>query len=257
MSERMEHVEIPSAGETLRGMIHYPEAPSYPAPFPAVVLSHGFTGNRVEAHGLFVRAARAFTARGMAAVRFDFRGSGESDGEFHFMTVSREVEDLLSILAWLDGRKELNPSRTALLGFSLGGLVATLAASRWKRAKGLCLWSPLADLSGWIRTKVDLAAVERLPPDGYVELWGNRVGKQFITEAAAFPPIHDIALSPLSTLVVHGTGDSVVPLTDGELYARTFRADLRPIDGANHTYDLERWQMELLRTTADWLVRVL
>ena len=61
----------------LYGMLHRPEGAG---PHPAVMILHGFTGQRIEPHRLFVKLARQLVAAGIAALRFDFRGSGESEG---------------------------------------------------------------------------------------------------------------------------------------------------------------------------------
>jgi len=60
-------------GQRLYGMLHRPEGVAIA---PAVVLCHGFTGQRIESHRLFVKMARDLAAHGIAALRFDFRGSG-------------------------------------------------------------------------------------------------------------------------------------------------------------------------------------
>ena len=73
----------------LRGMVHHP---GY-SPHPAVILYHGFTGNRMESKFLFVQFARRLAAEGWGCVRFDFSGCGESDGEFKEMTLGREIEE--------------------------------------------------------------------------------------------------------------------------------------------------------------------
>ena len=61
--------EFLSAGQRVVATLHLP--PTGPA--PGVVMCHGFTGHRIEAHFLFVKAARALCAAGLAVLRFDFR----------------------------------------------------------------------------------------------------------------------------------------------------------------------------------------
>src|SRR5512135_3017139 len=107
-------VEFASGGEAVFGVLHVPEA----VPSPGVVMCHGFTGNKSEAHRLFVGAARSFCARGLAVLRFDFRGSGDSGGEFREMTVSREVEDAGAALDFLSGRREVTGRGLGVLGLS-------------------------------------------------------------------------------------------------------------------------------------------
>ena len=60
---RQEPVVFENEGQKLFGTVHVPDPPHLP-PFPALVMLHGFTGNRIEAHQLFVKAARRFAAAG-------------------------------------------------------------------------------------------------------------------------------------------------------------------------------------------------
>jgi alpha/beta superfamily hydrolase len=123
-------------------MLHLPAAaPNRPT--PAVVLFHGFTGHRMEAHGIFVKCSRALAKAGIASLRFDFYGSGESDGEFREMTLRGEIADGRAAVDFLRGQAGIDPERVGLLGLSLGGAVAaTLAPS--VHAKVLVLWSAVA-----------------------------------------------------------------------------------------------------------------
>jgi pimeloyl-ACP methyl ester carboxylesterase len=81
-------VEFQSGRNTLRGMLHLPGGPGRHA---CVMLCHSFTGNRLESHFLFVTIAPALDAAGLACLRFNFAGSGESDGDFVDMTTAGEV----------------------------------------------------------------------------------------------------------------------------------------------------------------------
>ena len=66
---------------------------------PALLICHGFTGDKVENHFIFVKMARRLADAGFFAMRFDFRGSGESEGDFSDMTVPAEIDDARVALA--------------------------------------------------------------------------------------------------------------------------------------------------------------
>ncbi len=113
-----------------------------------VILCHGFTGTKVESGRLFVQTARAFREAGIDALRFDFWGSGESEGEFNQMTPNTQVRDALAVLSW--GRRRYG--KVALLGLSFGGATAICATHQAKAAQkpdALLTWSSVPSLRWW------------------------------------------------------------------------------------------------------------
>jgi len=163
--------------QQLVGMIHTPDRDK---PSPAVLMLHGFTGNRMESHFLFVKMARRLAAAGYTAMRFDFRGSGESQGNFWEMTVPGEIDDARAALAWLRQHPAVDPERVILLGLSMGGAVAASVAGEDSDIVGLILWSAVADFGDVSRS------VQPLPddappllgplPDGRFDLGGLLLG---------------------------------------------------------------------------------
>src|ERR1035441_774266 len=105
-------------GQKLYGMLHLPKGKG---PAPALSMFHGFTGNRFEPHQLFVKTARRLAKDGIAVLRFDFRGSGESEGDFKDITVPGEIEDGRESLNFLSAQPEVDPNRLGILGLSMGG----------------------------------------------------------------------------------------------------------------------------------------
>lgn len=139
MLERQIHFD--NEGQRLYGMMHLPERPGL---HPGVILLHGFTGNSKESHFMFVKAARDFARNGLVALRFDFRGSGDSEGAFVDMTAPDEISDAVAALDFLSVQSEVDEERMGLLGLSLGGCVAACTAGVDARVKSLVLWSAAA-----------------------------------------------------------------------------------------------------------------
>ena len=106
----------------LNGVLHSPA--NSDALCPAVVLFHGFTGTKVEPHRIFVKTARELTALGFYALRFDFRGSGDSGGDFSEMTISGEISDAIKSIDVLTAMQGVDPERIGILGLRMGGGVA-------------------------------------------------------------------------------------------------------------------------------------
>ena len=89
-------------GQQIVGMLHLPEGRGR---VPAALLMHGFTGTKVESHRLFVKISRALAEHGIASLRFDYRGSGDSAGDFEEMTIRSEIADALEAVRFLARHK--------------------------------------------------------------------------------------------------------------------------------------------------------
>ena len=236
----MEYVEFVSRGYTLRGMFH----PCFDnkSASPAVILCHGFTGHKIEAHFLFVTIARYLQSKGIAVLRFDFAGSGESDGEFSDVTISGEVDDASAALDYLIGRNDVDSGRIGLAGLSLGGGVAALLAERRKDdVQALALLSAVASparIISFIRTgKFET----QLANWGYLDFGGLKVSRKFLQDAEHHDPAGAIAQFPKPVLIVHGDEDNTVPLSEAQTFQQARNQSSAPtqveiIKGATHTY---------------------
>jgi alpha/beta superfamily hydrolase len=198
------------------------------------------TGTRIEAHFLFVKAARALCAAGMNVLRFDFRGSGESDGGFEEMTIEGEVADALAALERVRAEPTVDPDRVALLGLSLGGLVAACAAARNGAVSALVLWAAVADLMGVFGKRGDWDQVEeRLARDGFVEWGAHRIGRGFFDDCQRVDPLAEVAGYRGPALVVHGSEDASVPVAHARMYMDALAgtdATSYIVQGADHTF---------------------
>ncbi len=120
----------PSEGHVLAGTF---TAPAEGGPFPAVVLISGSgPQDRDEAllgHRPFLVLSDHLTKRGIAVLRFDDRGVGESTGDFATATSRDFTTDALAGVAYLKSREDVDPSRIGLAGHSEGGLIAPMAAA--------------------------------------------------------------------------------------------------------------------------------
>ncbi len=132
-------------GQQVRGTLEVPDGP----PAPTVLLLHGFTGSRNELEiagtneGVLERTARLLAENGYASLRIDFRGSGDSDGEWADTTFSGQIEDAVAAIDWLRTQPSVDGQRLAVLGWSQGGLVASHAAKTRPDLNALILWAPV------------------------------------------------------------------------------------------------------------------
>ena len=247
-------VAFQSEGEDIFGVLHLPEEAGAGERWPGVIMCHGFTGTKVEPHRLFVDAARRFARHGLAALRFDFRGSGDSAGEFREMTVAREIADAKRALDFVSARAEIDASRLGVVGLSLGGCVAACLAGADERVKALALWSATAHPDRIAERTVPAAE------DGEViDYNGLELGREFIEELPRVQPLVRVAKYAGPGLVIHGGCDEIVPPADAREYAAALgeRGHLYVIDGADHVFASLPWKREVIALTRDFLVREL
>ncbi|MDO5046919.1 MAG: alpha/beta fold hydrolase [Anaerococcus sp.] len=133
-------------GSLLRGVINTPDDFDTSKKYPAVIFYHGFGGDRNGRSFFRSQNAKYLTDRGYICVRFDFEGSGESDGSFYDMTVSREEEDAMMVYDFTKIKSFVDKERIYILGHSLGGVIASLIGSKTK-AKKMCLLAPASDMN--------------------------------------------------------------------------------------------------------------
>jgi len=250
-------VEFPNArGKTLRGMLHLPSVPKPPA--PAVVLFHGFTGDRMESHWMFVKCSRALALAGVASLRFDFYGSGESAGEFREMTLRGEIADGRSAVAFLRAQEEIDAPRVGLLGLSLGGAVAAALASS-VQAQAVVLWSAVAHTA---RLRELLKKLTRKMPGkpGAVEYKALEINPRLEEDLLKVEPIRHLARFTGPTLIVHPENDESVPVSHARAFYKASGAeikDLAIIPGADHVFTSAPWEQTVITRTVDWFGRYL
>ncbi len=181
------------------------------------------------------RIARALTDSGIAVLRFDFTGLGQSGGDFANTNFSSNVDDVVRAAEFL-AEKYRAPS--ILIGHSLGGAAVLAAASRLPEIAAVVTIGAPADPQHVVHLLGDdLTAIER---DGVAELdLGGRpfrIQLQFLRDLEMQPQRERIANLGAALLVIHSPVDDTVGIDNARMI---FEAARHPksfvaIDGANH-----------------------
>jgi uncharacterized protein len=239
-------------GERIAASIHIPRQ----TPAPGVLMCHGFTGQRMEAHFLFVKAARALCAEGFVVLRFDFRGSGESGGSFRDMTISGEIEDAIAALQVLRAEPGVDARRVALIGLSMGGLIAACTAARDGEVGALVLWSAAADMGELIRDRWQMPTESGAGTCKYYEHGAFEIGAGFMQDAMRVKPLEEIAQFHGAALIAHGDDDQTVPLTHARRYMAAIPggdARLYVVEDADHTFATVAHESDVIAETVRFL----
>ena len=189
---------------------------------PMVIFCHGFSGTKDGP--LFELVADTLQAHGIASIRFDFNGHGESEGKFKDMTVPNEIEDAKKVVEYVRDLKYV--STIAIGGHSQGGVVAAMTAGQLSEElgepafKAVALMAPAAVLrDDAIRGNTMGKQYDPFDPGEYVELWGGlKLGGEYIRTSFSLPIYETAAKYQGPALIIHGNGDRVVPYTYGERF---------------------------------------
>jgi len=102
---------------------------------------HPFGEEKKCAHRAFVETARALASHGIASLRFDLSGCGDSEGSFADARFSDWLDDIES--AWKELTRRLLVAPCGILGLRMGASLASNACARLNRVAALCLWQPV------------------------------------------------------------------------------------------------------------------
>lgn len=240
----------------LRGMIHRPSQVRTRRGVPGVVFFHGFTGDRMESHWLFVKCSRALAEAGVASLRFDFYGSGESEGSFSEVTLQSEISDAQGAVDFFRRQKGIDPDRLGLLGLSLGGAIAATIAAP-SRCQALVLWAALAHPVELRKLAAEQA--KELPgAGGALEYNGHIVSSRLLEDVDGVDPLKGIAAFGGPTLIIHPERDELLPRSHPDDLFRSSGATVKErviIAGADHTFTSVAWEREVISRSVDWLAR--
>jgi putative redox protein len=249
----MQHqVGFPSAaGPQLAGVLHRPDAG---APRAFALFAHCFTCTKNLKAA--VNIADALCLEGIAVLRFDFTGLGQSEGEFAETHFSSNVQDLLDAAAYL-GREHAAPA--LLVGHSLGGTAMLAAAHQIHAAAAVVTIAAPADADHVLKVlEDDLDTIAR-QGEATVRLAGRsfRIRKDFVDDVRSQSVRDGIRDLRQALLVMHSPADSVVSVDEA---ANIYRAARHPksfisLDDADHLLSRSRDSRYAGHVLAAWASR--
>jgi len=124
----------------LEGVLHVPQECGDQLPGVVLCHPHPLYGGEMN-NNVVVAVSQALSERGIAALRFNFRGVGLSEGVFDDGV--GEQDDLRAALAVLADRPEVNPNRLGVMGYSFGGMVALATGKSCEQVQAIAAVSPV------------------------------------------------------------------------------------------------------------------
>lgn len=236
-----------SRGNLLTGTLDRP--PKEPEGY--VLMAHCFTGGRN--HPATRRVSAALCERGLAVLRFDFTGFGDSEGHFAESTFSVDVADIVLAADWL---RDQHRAPTLLVGHSLGGAAVIPAAADIPEAAAVVTVGAPADPAHV--THLFAGILDEVEREGHAEvvLGGQRlrVSDTFVRDLHAATPSAALANLRRPLLVLHSPQDEMVELSNAE---DIYRAARHPksficLDGADHLLTRPRDAERVAQLVAAW-----
>jgi pimeloyl-ACP methyl ester carboxylesterase len=223
-----------------------------------LVFCHGFTGN---SSGLIATLSEILSDQ-YAVCRFDFRGQGESDGDFATTTIGNELEDLDLVIGAMQDR--LNSKPLILVGHSFGATITLLYAQN-HRIDGIALLSGEGDLQQAIGLEFSPEQLSSFKAKGSAQVinWSkdgesDTLNVAFLHDMETYSTSKAIATIDVPKLFVHGQNDDVIPVSRTKnLYDLAHDPkQLVILDSVDHSYDFfgnKNGIEPLVNILSDWL----
>ncbi|MBA3816529.1 MAG: alpha/beta fold hydrolase [Parachlamydiaceae bacterium] len=261
-SETRESVVLENFGQKIFGILH---RPIHVKNYPALLMCHGLAGHKTGKYRLYVILAQMLAKAGIASLRIDFRGSGDSEGDFADMTLDGEVSDALKGLDFLEKDPYIDQSCIGLFGRSIGGTVALIAARRHGGIKSICTWAPLYDTSQWEDQWKILNSIELSPEDRncMMSINGQIPGHDFLKQLFSVKmeeELKGLESSPL--LHIHGELDNIINIEHANRYLLRRQNVMGKnkfirLPGGDHDFSDPKEQLIALDKTCQWFVDTL
>jgi len=233
----IEKVFFRSEGKKISGVLHLPEKKKP----RCVIASHGLLSSKESEK--YIALGERLSEEGMAMLRFDFRGSGESEGGEEDNTVSGKILDLGAALDFIRSYAGVG-KRTGLVGSSLGGYVSLIHASMDQKIRAAAVWATPFHLENLRSNK----GAEDYPLPG----------------EAFFEDLPRHRLLPLlprvsNVLVIHGEKDELVPVGQAWEIFQGLGApkEIHILEGADHRLTEPAHRQRAMDLTVEWFKRFL
>ena len=244
-------------------------SPEGTAVVPGVILLHGSASHKNEVGDLYLRLAEQLANNGIASIRIDFAGTGDSPVDYTHYTLKTAVRDAEVALAFLRSQPQVDDHRIGVVGFSQGGLIAQLLLAQQPGIKSFVAWSSVA--SDGIGPFADMFETLYMTAkrEGQVEqqfAWRPplSISYEWFEQVMANQSLSSMAEYTGSVLAIAGSNDTVVPPAAATRLIVASGSDVARaviIKGADHIFNVldenANQDEQLLEMTTMWFAEAL
>ena len=221
--------------------------PEGDGPFPALVMLHGTGSNRDEAGGGYAVAAPILAEDyGIATIRIDFMGNGESTASYEGYTFASAVGDAVAAAEHLASLPQIDKARIGVMGWSQGGTDALLSAGRHpERFSCVVTWAGAPDLSDG-EDMINDALYAEAKANGFFVMnfdWRDplHVSLQWCEDVLNTDVLAEFAAFPGPVLAIAGKDDTTVNPEWSQKIREASpneRSAVYLIEGMDHTFNV-------------------
>ena len=217
--------------------------------FPGVVMLHGTGSEKNEAGGGYAIAAPILASQGVASIRFDFMGNGESTADYVNYNYTSAKLDAKAAADYLAGQAAVDGAKLGVMGWSQGGTDAIVAAAAYPDTfKAVVTWSGAVSLdgAGLFGDKTFQEAQAIADKDGYFEMtfdWREplHLGAQWFKEVKDTDIVKETAKVKAPILAINGLADTTVTPDNAAKIVAASKNDKSfeyLIENCDHTYNV-------------------
>jgi alpha/beta superfamily hydrolase len=240
-----------AAGQRLSARIDLPQGQP---PAAYALFAHCFTCSKnIKA---ISNISRALTREGIAVLRFDFTGLGESEGDFADTNFSSNVDDLVTAAEFMANQYQ---APKILIGHSLGGAAVLQAAAEIPASAAVITIAAPADPRHVSRALGDTKDIIEQQGEANVNLAGRtfKIKKQFFDDLESVQMQHTIRNLNRALLILHSPTDDVVGIENA---AKIFQTARHPksfisLDRADHLLMDKKDSLYAGSIIATWALR--
>ena len=249
---RIQRITFPGAhGDELVARLDLPDQVE---PVAWALFAHCFTCSKnLKSVG---HISRALNEEGLAVLRFDFTGLGESEGDFADTNFSSNVEDLVAAARFME---EHHQPPSLLVGHSLGGAAVLRAAHELPSVRAVATIGAASDPAHVVRHFGEAAETIQREGEATVAIAGRpfQVRKQFLEDVREARLAEVVGVLDRALLILHSPADATVGIDHA---TRLFQMARHPrsfisLDDADHLLLDERDAKYAGRAIAGWASR--
>lgn len=227
--------------------------------FPAVIMLHGNGSTRHEAGNAYDYTAPEMAKAGIATIRFDYIGNGDSTSDYIDFTYDKAVADAMKCYEYLAGLGTIDMEHVGIMGWSQGGRLALLTAGRNDVFTTVLTWAGAYDQKGNEEEQYAIAKEK-----GYYEVtydWREplKQSPEYYECAMSIDYAAEVANIKAPILAIAGSEDNVVlpEVADKIVAASTVEGSKTLVlEGADHTFCVFTGDMTVLenltKETINW-----